>query len=109
MKNNDFQVLIRNTFYRSTHVMGRKSKEYASDDEKLANFKKAAALQGLRPEQALFGMLAKHLVSLADMAGDQGGTPFPREVWEEKLTDAINYLLLLEAVIHEKDNWVDQP
>ena len=104
MKDADFQVLIRNSFYRSTFILGRKAKEYAPDGEdQLSNFKKAAALQGIRPEQALFGMLTKHLVSLAEMAGDPGDTPFPRETWEEKLTDSVNYLLLLEAVIHEKD------
>ena len=108
MNDNDFQVVIRNSFYRSTHVLGSKGKEYAPGEDRLSNFKKAANLQGLSPEQALFGMLAKHLVSLAEMVGAQDGTSFAREVWHEKLTDSINYLFLLEAIIHEKDGWCDE-
>lgn len=106
MKDADFQVLIRNSFYRSTFILGQKAKEYAPDGEdRLSNFKKAAALQGIRPDQALFGMLTKHLVSLAEMVGVPDGIWFPRVMWHEKLTDAINYLFLLEAVISEQDEW----
>jgi hypothetical protein len=108
MNDNTFQVLIRNSFYRSTFILGKKAKEYAPGDDRLSNFKKAAALQGIRPDQALFGMLAKHLVSIAEMVGDKDGTPFPRAMWEEKINDAQNYLFLLEAVIHEQDGWKDE-
>ena len=109
MLDNDFQVIIRNSFYRSTHVLGNKAKEYAPGEDRLSNFKKAANLQGLAPEQALFGMLAKHLVSLAEMVGVLPNeahplpvNPHPESMWEEKLTDSINYLFLLEALVRER-------
>ena len=109
MLDNDFHVIIRNSFYRSTFVLGNKGKEYAPGEDRLSNFKKAAHFQGLSPEQALFGMLAKHLVSLAEMVGALPNAshplpvnPDPEAMWEEKLTDSINYLFLLEALVRER-------
>ena len=44
-------------------------------------------------------MLAKHLVSIADMVGAR--KDYPQETWDEKITDSINYLLILRAVVAE--------
>lgn len=105
MNQDRFAVIVINAQDRSRRVLVNKAKEYAPGKDRLSNFKKAAALQGISSEQALFGMLTKHLVSLAEMACDPNNTPSPRAMWEEKLTDAINYLHLLEAVVAEKDGW----
>lgn len=45
-------------------------------------------------------MLAKHVISLFDMCA-AGICVFPTEMWEEKITDSINYLVLLKAIIVE--------
>jgi hypothetical protein len=109
MNDNALQITIRNAFYRCTHLMARKSKEYSPGHDRLSNFKDAGAMQRISPEQALFGMLTKHLVSLADMCkavmigGMDGG--MTQAVWEEKLTDAHNYLFLLEALLKERYGW----
>jgi hypothetical protein len=105
MDDNTFQVVIRNSFYRSTFILGRKAKEYAPGQDRLSNFKKAAALQGISPEQALFGMMAKHLVSVAEMTAAIEVEPCSEAVWEEKLTDSINYLFLLEALVRDRYEW----
>lgn len=114
MNDNSLQITIRNAFYRCIHLLNRKGKEYAPGEDRLQNFKDAGELQSISPEQALFGMLAKHLVSLADMCrgvtlldgpGAPVGTGKPQEVWEEKLTDAYNYLFLLEALLKERYGW----
>lgn len=52
-------------------IMQLKTKEYTGDDtDRLGAFKAAAALQQCTPEQALAGMLAKHIISLYDMCFD---------------------------------------
>ena len=51
---------------------------------------------------ALFGMLSKHLVSLSDMCMDEANHPI--EKWDEKITDSINYLIILRAIIEEDAN-----
>lgn len=50
------------------------------------------------------GMLTKHLVSLSDMCGktESLGATYPVAAWEEKIGDAINYLVLLEAIVKEQ-------
>ncbi|NMC10240.1 MAG: hypothetical protein GYA39_04580 [Methanothrix sp.] len=80
-----------------------KAKEYGTTD-RLHNFKMAAAIQGVEPETALLGMWAKHLVSVIDIIHDieQHGKLPTKELLSEKITDSINYLLLLEALIEER-------
>ena len=54
------------------------------------------------PKVALMGMLVKHYVSLMDMCMDKGD--YPMEKWSEKITDSINYLLILRAVVEEEQD-----
>lgn len=82
-------------------ILCNKAKEYATSD-RLHNFKAAASLQGNTPIQALHGMMCKHTVSVADMC--MSGETYPQELWDEKITDSINYLLLLAALVWEENN-----
>lgn len=84
-------------------VMDAKSTHYARAGDKLHNFKAAAAAMGCTPERALIGMWMKHVVSILDLVADlERDVHHGRDVWEEKTGDAVNYLLLLEALRHER-------
>jgi hypothetical protein len=98
MDTNTFNDIVNTQIERSTSLLIKKADEYATED-RLHNFKVAAALQGITPAQALRGMLAKHTVSVFDMINS--GKFYPEEVWDEKLTDSINYHLLLRALVEE--------
>ncbi len=98
MKTNEFEMVLENQIKRCTGMLITKAKEYATED-RLHNFKVAAELQGCSCEQALAGMMAKHTVSIYDMCKSK--EEFPMAQWEEKITDHINYLLLLKAVVEE--------
>lgn len=98
MKSEIFNQLFAEQVERSERVLVHKAKEYATED-RLHNFKVAAALEGCTPEKALAGMMAKHTISIYDMC--ESGEWYPIELWEEKITDHINYLLLLNAIIRE--------
>lgn len=88
-------------------VLQRKAKEYSRDGaDRLKAFKAAAVLQHATPEQALAGMLAKHMVSLYDMCFADG-EDFNTSVWDEKITDSLNYLFLLGAI--RKEGQGNQP
>lgn len=76
-----------------------KAKEYATDGDRLHNFKVAASVQGISLKAALAGMMAKHTVSVYDMIGT--GEDYPLALWEEKIKDSINYLFLLWALVQE--------
>lgn len=100
-----FDKIVTDQLSRSELVLMGKGTEYAEEatDEtevdRLAHFKKAAALQDMTTAQAAFGMLSKHLVSVADMVGSRQSYPLAK--WNEKITDSINYLLILRAIVEE--------
>ena len=95
-----FNEVVEAQIKRSTDVLCNKAKEYATED-RLHNFKVAAELQGCSAKQALAGMMAKHTVSVYDLCMSDKLTSI--DMWEEKITDHINYLLLLRAVVEEED------
>ena len=101
MNSRTFERLFKEQNQRSENILCGKAKEYAMDDERLHNFKIAAALQGLTPIQALAGMMAKHTISIYDMCWSE--EEYPIELWAEKITDHINYLHLLNALVREKE------
>lgn len=86
---------------RCAETLQRKKKEYTGDSQdRLSAFKVAAAMQGCKPERALAGMMAKHIVSLYDMCYADRET-FDLDTWDEKITDSLNYLFLLKAIVEE--------
>ena len=116
MNDNSLQITIRNAFYRCTRLMHRKGTEYAPNEDRLETFKESGRDDHISPEEALWGMLRKHLTSLGMMcrAMTDKYVGAPQSVWEEKLTDAHNYLFLLEALLKERYEWqgpehADQP
>jgi hypothetical protein len=96
-----FDRIVKTMLQTSREVLANKQNEYSTDD-RLHNFRVAAALQQCTMKQALFGFLTKHLVSLADMC--KPGKKYSDDIWDEKICDSINYLLLLKAVIVDQSN-----
>lgn len=97
-----FDRIIADRLKKCMDVMCSKATEYATDD-KLHNFKVAARLQNCTPVSALAGMMCKHTVSVYDLIRDhEAGKDIPIEMWDEKIGDSINYLLLLTALINEE-------
>lgn len=94
----DFNSIFEAQMHRVESILGTKADEYATED-RLHNFKVAAQLQGVSMQEALAGMMAKHTVSIYDMIYD--GHDHSLEKWDEKITDHINYLFLLAAVVRE--------
>lgn len=81
-------------------VLVAKGKEYTPGTDRLSNFRQAASAQCLTMEQALAGMMAKHTISIFDMIWNP--EEYPMAQWEEKITDHLNYLLILKAILVEK-------
>lgn len=96
----NYNRIITTMISHCTDTLIHKAKEYATDD-RLHNFKQAAHLQNITPMQALGGMMAKHTVSVYDMIAT--GETYPLELWDEKIGDSINYLLLLRAMVEEEN------
>lgn len=105
MTNQTFEKIVRDQLETCEKLLTVKGEEYAPCKDRLQAFKKAAALQGETTAQALCGMLAKHVVSIYDMC--MSGSKFTMDKWSEKITDSINYLLILAAVIKEENHATD--
>lgn len=103
MKINDFNKVVKEQLSYCEQLLTCKGEEYAlgANIDRLAHFKKAAVIMGGTPKEALLGMLTKHLVSISDMCTD--GRAYSKERWAEKITDSINYLLLLKALVEEEN------
>ena len=80
-------------------VLGAKAGEYASDKDRLHNFKVTSGITRGTPAQALLGFQAKHLTAVIDKV--LTGEPVTRAWIDEKIGDAMNYLVLLEALLIE--------
>lgn len=100
----EFNLVFEKQVERCEQTLQRKKKEYTGDSQdRLSAFKVAAAMQGCKPERALAGMMAKHIVSLYDMCYADRET-FDMTTWDEKITDSLNYLFLLKAIVEERQN-----
>lgn len=93
--------IVQQQLRKTVDLLTVKGNEYAPDVDRLAAFKQAADLQQISVPEALGGMLAKHIVSIYQMLPDS--SLYTSEKWDEKINDAINYLLLLKACILEDE------
>lgn len=100
MHADEFKFVIGNMIDRAKAVLLEKNEGYNTNEDKLEGFKKSAALQKTTLRKALGGMMVKHTVSIYDLIESPEHTPMA--VWDEKITDHINYLLLLKAVVSEE-------
>lgn len=123
MKTKEFNKCIDLQIEKCRNVLIKKSDEYAGDTDRLHNFRAFADLAGITMEQACGGFLGKHLVSIYDMIKTQGAeqkityytdnakaltvpgpmTEYTLDQWDEKIGDAINYLLILSAILRRED------
>ncbi len=106
MKVEEFEELLNSRLHCIRTILGNKSEEYAHEGDRLFNFKQAATINETTPEEALWGMATKDLVSVMDLV-DGRLEPTP-EMVEEKIGDMINYLILLEAILKERVNAISQ-
>ena len=95
MKIDVFNKVVKEQLLVCEHLLTGKGHEYAPDAVDESN------IDGT-PKEALLGMLTKHLVSISDMCTD--GRSYSLDRWTEKITDSINYLLLLKALVEEEAN-----
>lgn len=100
MTTETFAKIVDRQIELCRNMLIKKNEEYTNDkSDRFHTFKVAAELTGETQMEALAGMMVKHTVSIYDMckSGDCS-----LEKWDEKITDHINYLLLLKAMAEEK-------
>lgn len=81
-------------------VLEAKKVEYARAS-RMHNFERAAEILRCSKERALLGIAVKHFVSVLDIVDEIGTKSVRLEFWNEKIGDAINYLVLLDVMVRE--------
>jgi hypothetical protein len=99
MNTPDFNKVVEDQLNRIQNVLIKKAAEYNLDTDRLSVFKHAAAVSEETPEQALYGFMLKHIISVTDMINSKG--TYSEELWNEKITDICNYLILLQGLLRD--------
>lgn len=109
-----YKTTINNMIAYCQDLINDKLIQYANKNDVFKTFNEAAELQEILPEQALFGMMAKHIGSIRNMLdkiekdiysmtiNDAEGAEYSLNVWKEKIGDNITYLLILYAMISSR-------
>lgn len=100
MNTKDFMKVFANQMSLCESTLCNKHGEYATDFDELLNFKQGAATLDTTPKQVLAGYMVKHTQSIYHLIKEDH-TPADG-IWDEKITDHINYLILLKALIVEE-------
>lgn len=104
MTQEKFNAFAKNFVKQTTSVLYAKGKSYALNrDDRLEHFKRAAEYLSTTPKEACLAQLTKHLISIRDMVCVNDGTTFSPEQWDEKIGDAINYFVLLRALVIDEE------
>lgn len=103
MSEEDFIAILENRLERTRYILAVKAKEYARNNDRMHNFNRAAEMRRKPREERLQSMADKHWISILDMVDDIENGELPTlKYMDEKIGDAINYLILLEASICDK-------
>lgn len=101
MQEERFNQIIEAQVDMALALFRKKNDAYSGTQivDRLAGVKDVAAIRGVSKLEAISGMMAKHTMSIYNMM--KSDQEFPIEVWNEKISDHINYLLLAAASLHE--------
>jgi hypothetical protein len=103
-----FESLYKTFEVAERDLLISKRSEYAADADVLANFKVTANQLGVSPEEVCLVFMMKHVQAIAKAAmkpetrlgwGGTGAT----EGFSQRISDARNYLVLLSALIYERE------
>ena len=94
-----FNQIVEAMVKKCLDTMVKKQTEYSLDKDRFSSFKEGETLTRLSPERTLYMFMYKHIKSLADMVSSE--KKYPKELWEEKIQDNINYLLLLRGLLED--------
>lgn len=100
-----FTEMVESEFGQLLKLLEQKGNDYAGNEDVLANFKRNADRLGLEPQQVLGVYMNKHLDAIFTYIreGEVHSEPI-----EGRIHDAINYLLLLLAMVREQDDFYER-
>lgn len=106
MSTEEVNKIITEMLETCTGTLIKKQDEYNLESDRLAFFKAGNELTKLSPERTLYMFMYKHIKSLADMVASE--KKYPKALWEEKIQDNLNYLLLLRALLEDDNMFLEE-
>ena len=102
MNRKEFNALVDKRKQLIESVLQKKGAEYANEANVFHNFEEGAKMSfHSKREMVAWEYMIKHLQSIRDMVGDDKS--YSEHVIREKFGDAINYLILMEAMMLESN------
>lgn len=102
MNSEVFNQLIEEQLNRCKKLLTVKNDEYAQKTDRLSNFRQPSSLLGMCPAEVAFCYDTKHIASIQKIVHEISEGKLPtKELWEEKITDYLNYGLLMNACVME--------
>lgn len=112
MNNTEFYARTEEFFKENLKVMQSKGSEYSGSDDKFANFKRLAKMQGIPAESIWLTYFTKHFDSLVSFIRrvNQGESVAGIEATLSepiagRIGDMINYLYILKGMLDEKKEY----
>ncbi len=103
MDNLQFNNEIEHQLNICKKYLYKKGEEYNNTKDRLEFFKQAAILERTTPAKALIGFMAKHTLSIYNLINENCND---LALFEEKITDHINYLLILKCLLKEENEGI---
>lgn len=109
MRVDEFERIYKDFEEHERSLLISKRLEYAMNEDCLSNFKATAASTGMEPEEVCVVLMMKHAQAICKIARDKsvrlgwGGTG-AIEGTSQRISDARNYLILLAALISERES-----
>jgi hypothetical protein len=103
VKLNKFKELLETRFTKTRKVYSKKMNEYANDLDVFLSFKKGVGFSFQNtPEGVAWEYACKHFESIKTIISKLPDEIPSDELVDEKIGDAINYLIILEGLIKER-------
>jgi len=103
MQLDKFKSLLQHIYRRTDETFDIKRDEYANDVDVFKSLKNGTAFSfQSEPEQVAWNYLAKHLESIQSILSKLPDEEPSVELINEKLGDAINYLIIIEGLLRER-------
>lgn len=97
-----FNNIVNTRLDSCKEILVTKAEQYATSKDRLHNFKDGACVNGCTTKQYALTLVTKHFIALRDKINRDEYVS--EEFVSEKITDIINYMLLIEALIEEEKN-----
>lgn len=102
MNNERFTQLFEEQVERCSDLLVKKNAEYSQGGDRLSNFRQPSSLMKMHPAEVAFCYDAKHIASIQKIVHDLSNGIVPtEEMWQEKITDYLNYGFLMNACVME--------